>query len=67
MDGVMVHRIFKAKPVYVRPVHQIVNPGFLPPLHNVTEVLYAHPVEQLDTSNPGTKKNGLIINRSKHK
>ena len=28
LDGVMVHRIFKAKPVYVRPVHQIVNPGF---------------------------------------
>ena len=52
LDGMMIHRIFKAKPVYVRPVHQIVNPGFLPSLHNVNEVLYAHIVKQLDTSNP---------------
>ena len=61
LDGMMIHRIFKAKPVYVRPVDQIVNPGFLPPLHNITEVLYAQT----------TVSNNFILqqqrNRCKHK
>ena len=57
MSGMMIHRIFKAKPLYVRPVDEIVHSNYLP--RSTTDVSPSQPDQfQVQSTNNNNLENG---------